>query len=349
MKNLKFYILLFFISMLVVLAISELGLRKLKVLETNSEREGKGYFSFYKAYNSGNSHYHKFNNCSVFSHCKPEFCYEVKANCEGFIYDNFSDDTSFVKVLFFGDSFCEGVGAPQDSAYPLIFEKNLRSNKYNVEIFNAGVSGSDIVFQLKLFEDLLKFKNPDFVVLTLNSTDIVDVMIRGGKERFKKNGKTEFKSPPSVEFFYEYSHLARLIILRLLGYNNFLIHKNELQSKKDEAASIINSTINQFNFLSQKHNFQLLILFHPTFPEFQGLLNYEVIPNIDYCKTNNIEYYDFKKCLETMTIEEIKSLYWPIDGHFNIAGYKLLGEFLAANFLSKNRNFDRVHQSHPQP
>jgi lysophospholipase L1-like esterase len=49
-------------------------------------------------------------------------------------------------ILFLGDSFTEGAGAPVDSSVPELLRKYVVSNDSTSDVLNAGIAGNDIFF-----------------------------------------------------------------------------------------------------------------------------------------------------------------------------------------------------------
>ena len=96
-----------------------------------------------------------------------------------------------IRILYIGDSFTQGDGAPADSTYPVFLEPLLLKDSLNVEVMNAGVCGSDPYFELNLFKYKLAPFNPDVLIFSISRPDFTqDIAVRGGLERFDpKTGK----------------------------------------------------------------------------------------------------------------------------------------------------------------
>jgi len=74
-------------------------------------------------------------------------------------------------VLFVGDSLTEGYGIEKKKAFPEIIKNNLKNNhKKNIEILNAGVSGSTSASAVSRLRWFMK-KDPDLIVLALGAND----------------------------------------------------------------------------------------------------------------------------------------------------------------------------------
>lgn len=90
-------------------------------------------------------------------------------------------------------------------------QMETRWKEQNVQTINAGVGGSDPVYEVALYRDKLVANKPDLVVLTINSTDFMDIVSRGGFERFHADG-TAGKGSPPWEWLYASNHLCRMIM-----------------------------------------------------------------------------------------------------------------------------------------
>jgi hypothetical protein len=194
-----------------------------------------------------------------------EYCYPRKINSEN-LSDNeyaITKKESEFRIIGLGDSFTEGDGADADSTWLKFIERSLKKDSIKKELtfFNAGVCGSDPFFEyILLREKLLKYK-PDLVILSINSSDISDIIIRGGFERFQPDGTLKFKSPPWWEPIYASLHISRLLFDNLLRYNELLIKEGELINNASKEKIL--EAIYSFNNLACEKNFKLLVIFNP--------------------------------------------------------------------------------------
>ena len=224
-----------------------------------------------------------------------------------------------------GDSFTEGDGAPADSAYPVLLEHLLLKDSLNVEVMNAGVSGSDPFFELNLLNNqLIKFQ-PNIVIFSLSRQDFLeDIAVRGGLERFDPatGKKTSLK-----EYLFAYSHVSRLVFYSL-GYSWLLVKEDKdlLEDlKTDKIPELIQEmdkikvnqpTIETFVFLyPQKYNFT---------NEGHGDLEDCIITEMQ--KSDNFYFSDLIPCYQDKIEQDQlpwERYYWKIDGHHNSLGYEL--------------------------
>jgi lysophospholipase L1-like esterase len=53
-----------------------------------------------------------------------------------------NQQTEKIKIVFLGDSLTEGYGVAKEASYPSLIERQLKEKDIQVEIVNAGISGS---------------------------------------------------------------------------------------------------------------------------------------------------------------------------------------------------------------
>lgn len=328
MKKSNYYtIILVLVGVCTGLLITECFLRIKGDFITTAELESKSYVSpYHPPSNFSNPQYYKFAPDKNYRQCKPEFCYEFISTREGYAYGGFSQTPNQRKILFLGDSFTEGVGARKDSSYPVLLYKKFNSKRSTIEILNAGISGSDLVYEFKLFKDLLLPKKPDIVIVTVNISDINDVAVRGGFERFKVDGSVVYKQAPCFESIYAKSHIARLIVHNFFKCNSLLVPIKNLPALNKANEKVLVAAIDSFNNECIKNNILLLIVFHPTRLEVDGTMPYGEWPLIKHCIDKGIDYVDFMQTLKDYDSAQIANIYWHWDGHFNHIGYETLAQ-----------------------
>lgn len=81
-----------------------------------------------------------------------------------------SDGQLSKKIVILGDSLTEGYGVVKEAAYPALLEEQLTKDGFNVQIVNAGISGSTTASGPSRIKWLMKSK-PDIVFITLGSND----------------------------------------------------------------------------------------------------------------------------------------------------------------------------------
>jgi acyl-CoA thioesterase-1 len=74
------------------------------------------------------------------------------------------------KLVFIGDSLTEGYGVDKDAAFPALIEAQLKSEKRDWSVVNAGISGSTSASAPARMKWVLK-SHPDLIVLALGAND----------------------------------------------------------------------------------------------------------------------------------------------------------------------------------
>lgn len=261
----------------------------------------------------------------------PEFQYTHYYNEFGLRDRNYSNaeiDTSVV-FLALGDSFTEGVGAPQDSTWAKQLEQLLQDKPTafgkNVVCVNAGTNGSDLFYEwYKLKNLLLPAFSPRYVLLNVNATDINDVAYRGGMERFVSKNKVVYRQAPWWEYFYAFSFIARNIAHGIFHIEPNLFTRKNYQTEEQQAVEgICNCLLHDYTALAKQHSFRLLVIFSPI--REQDILSNEINPFI-HCKeqltANGVSCLDLTQAF-TGYKENIHEFFWQFDGHNNSRGYAI--------------------------
>jgi lysophospholipase L1-like esterase len=240
------------------------------------------------------------------------------------------------RVLTFGDSFTEGVGTPGDSTWPRLLKRHLQGKMPQKEVvsMNFGASGSDVVFECdKLKKIGLKYR-PDLVILTINNTDLNDLVVRGGRERFQDNQTLRYHSAPAAEYLYAFSYIFRQVRRLNSNRNHFLISSDQYTAWLQDARKSILYELDQFQKLADEHNFTFCAVFHPLPHEIQQ-------PNLEFQdiyagltlhpphhKVNILEYWQQNGTLKP---EIAGKWYWKLDRHHTPTGYQALADAIAAS------------------
>jgi hypothetical protein len=179
---------------------------------------------------------------------------------------------------------------------------------------------------------------PVIVIIALNTTDIVDIITRGGIERFKNDGTVKYNTPPVWEKMYATSFVFRLVIHKLLQYNSVLIREGEYKRKQFNALGEIVKIINKFKQLAIEYNFNLLIVLHPQKYEVDiGSYDPEELNAI--LRDNKIEVLDLLKIYSNknqINKKNAHEFYWPVDAHHNTKGYQIMGQEIAEKIIEQN-------------
>lgn len=307
-------------SIFVTICILEFALRFFGVTALRTEKRLLGrYMSPYRT----NQRYWIDKRTYNFYLTSPEFKYYRKLNNEGFSDKNWDFDKIKHKyrILTLGDSFTEGDGADADSTWQRFLERKL--NDTSIFIMNAGVCGSDPVFEYYLLTHrLIKYK-PHLVIITINHSDIFDIAIRGGFERFQGN-EVVFKKAPWWEPIYAISFISRLIFR--LRYDSNLLDKNKKFDYGYYSSLIIAESIKKFLDFGKYHSVKFLFVFTPGQGELKKRIHLWKIL-VKKLEKNRIPVCDlYQYYLQQNVTNHLSEYYWTIDGHHNAAGYKLMSE-----------------------
>lgn len=317
-----------------------------------SEQLGAPYFSFYsyiydwcdiKTYLFGQTNYWYLKNepNSMEKTGIGSRHWEHKYNSQGFREGEkppFPDDTAHL-VIGLGDSFTEGTGTHGDSTWLRFFERNMNAkSNCKVRTFNAGAKGSDVFFEYLVLEKLLEEYHPNTVVLCVNSSDIDDIIIKGGRNRFKPGGKLQFNSPPTWERLYAVSFIFRAIMHSSHNLDWTMLTFKEKAQRGKEALDSISFCIKQFDKLAKQKNFNLVVVFHPR--------EQEIISG-DFALDSLAEKLAADKSLRIVNLktefvrsgaiskQNSSAYYWKTDLHHNTEGYKAMGDAIAGYVLSE--------------
>ncbi len=331
------------ITVLILTVGVELFLRfGLNKYSTYLERNGRrNYFSLYQYNNPTWFHLRGANQDLVEE--KPEFTHLRRTNSLGLAEEEIAAGKSEdeYRIIALGDSYTEGVGTSYDSTWIKVVEKSLTESISGKKIttINAGISGSDPYFQyILLRESLLQFK-PDLVIVAINNSDVNDVLIRGGMERFQPDGSTVFsRKPPGWEWVYAISYIYRHIVHDVLQYNLYLIKGDKVDSEELEAVEKIKESIEEFKRLSKEHNFDLLVAVHPQ--EWEMIIE-RYVSNLDSLladlkgdqEINLIDLLEQYLTNGIITKENASDFYWRLDSHHNTKGYEVMGLSIADKII----------------
>ncbi|HPW67741.1 MAG TPA: hypothetical protein PLS84_11770 [Salinivirgaceae bacterium] len=333
-------------TIIISLFLTEVALKYVaKANLTYSEKNGDFFYnSMYKQRileNFGRRYILRQNDIQISTHPansidylrKPEFAYTHTFNSLGLRDKEPILDTSIVTIIGLGDSFTEGVGSPQDSTWLKLLEGNIKRLYPNkkMQTLNAGVNGSDPIAEYLLLERQLIRYNPKIVIVCINNSDISDVIVRGGNERFT-NGTVKYSDGPWWEFFYSYSYIFRSIIHSFFNLNYLLLTDKQNEIENKIAIEKLKESINtEYKNLAKKYSFKLVVVLHPMQWELEQKKFMLKDLSSEFKKDTSIltinlynEYYGFQKNSQY----NFNDLYWQTDLHHNSTGYMLWADIL---------------------
>ena len=77
------------------------------------------------------------------------------------------------KILLFGDSLMSGYGLPEEDHLSVVLEKSLKSEGYEIQIFNGSISGDTSLDGLDRIEDELSDVRYDLIIIGLGANDML--------------------------------------------------------------------------------------------------------------------------------------------------------------------------------
>lgn len=325
LQVLKVNILIFF----VLIFIGEIALRYLMFYSTYFEKNNQEpYVSVYEEPTFDSIGFHRPSN-SKFNYHNGEFEYQRTCNNWGYTNRDLPALKPKNEIWFFvfGDSFCEGAGVPFNSAVPAQLEAHFRNydSTLSIKFYNFGMAGSDVVFQYFLFQNHLNSKNPDGIIFLQNTTDVNDIKIRGGEDRFQDNYQLKYRDAPRWEWIYASSHFLRAFFHRIFGYDFSLFHESEQLELEKNAVELINNTL--INAKDKNENvfvftFPQLEEFKKTKYTFQYFCNWA--KNTSWVTDLSEPFFEL-----SAGGTDVNTLYWPMDRHFNEKGYSILSNLIA--------------------
>jgi len=325
-----------FFSVLVFYLTLEVSLRISGKFKTPNEIAIGYYNCQYRQNTLSWYHYYKPNYTHLYKQIEFEYTNtynELGSREKHFI--GFINDTTSLKIACLGDSFTHGDGTCYDSSWVRQFEKRITGNSIkNIKLYNAGTCGSDVFFNNKLLvNELIKMK-PKLVIECINSSDILDVIWRGGDERFNEDGTTSGKVGPRWEIIYQYSHVFRGIIHVFFEYNRNLIKKTELTQQEMKAIHLIKLKIEETASFCKKNRIPYVLLIQPIPADLktnqhQPTFFINQLAELPY--TINL----FKPMHKYYLLHHIKNDSWDLNGHYNSNGYLVLGNIIYEELQKK--------------
>jgi lysophospholipase L1-like esterase len=325
-------IVVFYASLTTLFILEILLLLGLFGYKTYSENNNGRYLSLYSNYMPGIHHTYWVNG--LVNYQKAEYQYVKHSNTLGFIDHEWPEEKQDeeIRIMAMGDSFTEGDGAHFDSSYVAALRRIL-PDKYT--LLNAGVCGSDPIYNYKILEEILVQYQPDHILQTISADDIIsDFRIRGGFERYDEGDQKYFRSRPWWEPIYAVNHVSR-ILFSALGYDRSL-QKSLTSEEEEKLKALTNEVIYKYSKLGQQNSFTISIILLPTIEELcYGMALFDVtFINKLVKQYPNITVVNLSECYLNRFNQNSDSLipyFWPLDKHHNAAGYQMLAECIADN------------------
>lgn len=267
-----------------------------------------------------------------------EFSYPHAFNSMGFRDQELelSNINSKLVIAGFGDSFTEGVGAPQDSTWVKLLDGELNDCSDNLLTVNAGRNDSDIIYEsYKLKHLVAKTFMPELAVFVINTSDIHDLIVRGGVERFVSKNKIVHRAGPWWKYLYSFSYSWRAIAHEIMDVNWALYNEKDYSRLESQAKDLIYSTIiNDIVPFTEEHNIQTLFVFGPM--EHELLEDSFAFTDLSAdLARQHVNVLDLHPVIQKLSKENV-DYYWDIDLHCNSQGYLLWSKAIAAEIREKS-------------
>lgn len=238
-------------------------------------------------------------------------------------------DSNEYRIVVLGDSFIEGDGAKENETLPVQLQELLSARFPNkkISVINAGISGSNPLYEIDIYERKLTKYQADLIILSVFPNDLSDINI------MQHQGNI-----PLQEYFSALSHLFRIVYFGILNYDNFELTDipESTSMRRMEIITDLNHRIHTFrNSLSASRQ-QLLIVYIPS----KGELEDDTFDNT-YSKVlqnalkSDVNLSDTFAARGINQYDSLPVYYWKNDAHFNPKGYKLAAEIIAQYITDK--------------
>ena len=279
------------------------------------------------------SWYHASDPNALLSYQLSEFDYEKRTNSLGLrdVEHPLPKRSGELRLVAVGDSFTEGWGARFEQTWlnQLGGMLNAGSGASQLTMMCGGVAGSDPFYNYRMLVDKLLPYRPDFVLLVVNNTDVMDVIRRGGMERFQPDGTVQGVEPPPMPWLYESSHVARLVLFEVFDYTHLLITRAEREKRAQQALAKLMALVSEYNTVLELQGVDFMLVLVPHHNELKRNRYDRIDALKDYALKRQIDVIDTKPYLYSKLEQHegrLADLYWPVDMHFTELGYRYFAE-----------------------
>lgn len=267
---------------------------------------------------------------------KSEFEYQYSYNNLGFrndgkdIYAKSSDE---YRILAIGDSWTEGVGTPDGQTWTAKLQSKLDQYHDHTEIINVGKAGSDPIFQLYTLQNVFDELQPDEILLTINKSDINDIIGRGGQARIKSNKRVSLRTGPWWEFFYAGSFLVRKYVREELHYSRLLIKNDDMETEFNLAESELFNSIKAISDFCKTNQIALSVITIADYWDMNEVMNdnlnieWSIMIRLnDQLRLEGIRTVYLPDCYKVMINDDPWNYWWKYDYHHTPKGYSLMAD-----------------------
>lgn len=267
-----------------------------------------------------------------------EFNYHFKTNLLGLRgpLPSIKKDSGEYRIIVLGDSYVEGFGTSNDSTFPVLLQSRLTNNYKKLSVINAGICGSNPIYEAELYQNKLKEYKPDLVLMVIDLTDISDVNFALHQDKM-----------PVTEYFYAISHIFRILYANVLG-NNIFNDNAPLFLKADRKAAInqIIKSVKRFNETLIKNDQNLILVYLPWKEEIlsKNVTDAHLTPSlISSLSSSGLPLIDLKSEYKRINLANSAGLdiyYWKHDGHHTPKGYDMMAKIISDSLIKKYSVYD---------
>lgn len=170
-------------------------------------------------------------------------------------------------------------------------------------------------------------------MIGVNCSDIADWVIRGGLERFRADGETAYRPEPWFMPLYRYSHSFRAVLHLILGYDYTFNSPWNREQNIAKALADLKNVLTTMNTYCIQNQINFSVIIHPIPQEYYKTLDHnvdfiridELVPMLN---ADGVKVASLRSSFEAKwkSPEAWKAVSWPIDGHFNAKGYRVMAE-----------------------
>ena len=302
----------------IIILFAETALRMSGKYRTYSERINSIYVSPY-AEESRNEYLFRYNPGTTVHQKGKEFLFQRRVNAIGFTEHRTPEIFLHgFSILALGDSYTEGMGAEYQESWPRRLEALLNTGDENYRVYNSGISGNDPFFEFQNLKFLFPKIQPRIVIILLNRSDFSDVVIRGGMERFQRDGSVRYqRKAPWWEPFYKWSHTARAVfhfpIFNIKGNNIF----------KEGTPGILGA-LDSCRTYTEEHHAILLPVYLPIPVKGKVVISPDEKIYLDSMKSRyGLLFLDLTS---TIRAHADSRFFWELDSHCTNLGYDVIAQ-----------------------
>lgn len=336
-KILAFKVALSFAALLLTLGLLELVFRSMDV---SAKRVNTKYLNISKClefqkhpYHAGKKTLYKYKSNSIWATQYPNnprgyfdkdnrIIYQL--NSDGFRGRDFPEKRDSVyRVITIGDSCVLGEGVKHEDTFQQVMESLLRAEGYEVEVFNLGINGHDILDQSAFLPSFLSQYNPDLVIWGFTLNDISNQAFQQWPKSLQEMKKRVVHETPSYLLNFVQEKLWNRYYSR--KFNKF---KNEIYVSGDYATRLY-AHLRKAKELIQANGAKHITILFPSIGALKKR-NYPSQPIHDelhsFFTEEEVSFIDFKDIFKNAEGQDLRV--HEFDGHPNEVAHRLIGEEL---------------------